>query len=85
MSHQEESSKKSRYVVPAIFTLSLGVASGLAATGVIAGGGGHVALCHMPDSAAAHVLVVPEHAVEAHLGHGDFLLGGKGGGGGVCE
>ena len=82
MSQQAESPKKSRYVVPAIFTLSLGVAGGLAATSVIAGNSGHVALCHMPDSAAAHVLVVPEHAVAAHLGHGDFLLSGKGG---VCE
>jgi len=71
-------SKKSRYVVPAILTL--GLVGGVATTQTTNAAADVVQVCHKPGTPAAKVLTIPESALPGHLGHGDFLMGGKGGG-----
>ncbi len=69
--------KKSRYVAPAIFSLAIaGVSSSASASAAP-----KVDICHKPGTPAAKIKSVPSQAVPGHLGHGDFVIGGKGKGG----
>lgn len=78
---------KKMYAAPVI--LSLAIAGGLAgASSVASANGNKVEVCHKPGTAAAKLMEVPEQAVPAHLGHGDFVISGKGKGkgkGAVCN
>lgn len=79
--------KKKVYAAPVV--LSLAIAGGLAGASSLAlAKNEKVEICHKPGTAAAKAKEVPEEAVAAHLGHGDFVIGGKGKGkgkGAVCK
>lgn len=71
-------SKKARYTLVGSLVLGIAAAILVSSPSANAKGGADVSVCHMPGTPAEQAIMIPTSAVQGHLGHGDYIMGGGG-------